>query len=561
MKCPNCHAENRENAKFCDQCGFPLQGKIAEIAALADAEDSEWDAIERKDGVADDEDEETASGSESDELSESDAAEDTPDVPDTLDTPVDDAEAESETEADQNGADGEEDHGQKAEPAPLPAADETDDAEDNSKVEAVETEDVSTDVADDAKAEPDESAGKTVTLPRITPEDFQHEASKTMKLPPISADTTADLSGFTQSITGEQILDPYQEKLVRDFKPAKPDFHDGQTMEMPVITDEDEPQTTDFKASSTVKKSHKSAKIVGAIIGVLAVVAIVALAVTYQMQLWGGKVVPDVSGMTQSEATSTLEASGFTVRATQVKSDDDAGYVLVEDPEAGARAPEGSEVVIHISVNRVIPDVVGKTQDEATALMNDEGFTAVTYKTERSDEEKGSVLSVSPDAGTVAAAAAEITVTVAEPYTVPDVSGMTVAQAEQAIRDAGLTPNPAYVDTTAYTDGSLIGIDPVAGTEVQSDSYVTVSIARARAAQLNAATRSYLASGSTVTIQGVNYIVNSLDSVSYVGNNTTAYTITATPYVSLLGETISGSARTVTGQIVWTDDNKVSAIS
>ena len=26
MKCPNCETENRESAKFCDECGFPLLG-------------------------------------------------------------------------------------------------------------------------------------------------------------------------------------------------------------------------------------------------------------------------------------------------------------------------------------------------------------------------------------------------------------------------------------------------------------------------------------------------------------------------------------------------------
>ena len=36
MICPNCHNNNRENAKYCDECGFPLTGLIAENAQKAD---------------------------------------------------------------------------------------------------------------------------------------------------------------------------------------------------------------------------------------------------------------------------------------------------------------------------------------------------------------------------------------------------------------------------------------------------------------------------------------------------------------------------------------------
>ena len=33
MICPNCQTENRDQAKFCDECGFPLSGLIAQVAA------------------------------------------------------------------------------------------------------------------------------------------------------------------------------------------------------------------------------------------------------------------------------------------------------------------------------------------------------------------------------------------------------------------------------------------------------------------------------------------------------------------------------------------------
>ncbi len=33
MICPNCQSENKDGAKFCNDCGFPLTGRMAAVAA------------------------------------------------------------------------------------------------------------------------------------------------------------------------------------------------------------------------------------------------------------------------------------------------------------------------------------------------------------------------------------------------------------------------------------------------------------------------------------------------------------------------------------------------
>lgn len=35
MICPNCRTDNRDGAKYCDECGFPLAGKIAALTNAA----------------------------------------------------------------------------------------------------------------------------------------------------------------------------------------------------------------------------------------------------------------------------------------------------------------------------------------------------------------------------------------------------------------------------------------------------------------------------------------------------------------------------------------------
>ena len=59
--------------------------------------------------------------------------------------------------------------------------------------------------------------------------------------------------------------------------------------------------------------------------------------------------------------------------------------MLLTDPGSGGRAEEGSEVVIHVAVPRIVPDVVGKTRDEAAKLLEAEDFARVTFAEEKSD--------------------------------------------------------------------------------------------------------------------------------------------------------------------------------
>ena len=128
-----------------------------------------------------------------------------------------------------------------------------------------------------------------------------------------------------------------------------------------------------------------------------------------------------------------MAAKGFVAQAVEVKSDDPQGTVLSSDPEQGHRAEEGSTVTLSVAVPRIVPAIVGATSEEAAQALEAEGFTAVTYTEEKSNEAAGTVLAVSPEAGTEAKSGDAITVTVAVPYTVPDVEGMSEADARKII--------------------------------------------------------------------------------------------------------------------------------
>ena len=219
-----------------------------------------------------------------------------------------------------------------------------------------------------------------------------------------------------------------------------------------------------------------------------------------------------------------------------------------------------AEVVIHIATARAIPVIVGKTKEEAETALADEGYENVAFEGERSDEPEGTVLSVTPEAGTRAKSTYAIVVKVAEPYVVPDTTAMNIDAAAAAIQEAGLRYDVSYVDTESQPEGTVLGTQPAAGSKVTSDTVVVVSVARARGAQLMQLTRALLSPGSTIAIDGVSYDIDSLDSVEYLGNDTVAFTVTGRPFTYFMGQYISLDSRQVSGQVVWTADNGIADI-
>ncbi|MFJ1575288.1 MULTISPECIES: Stk1 family PASTA domain-containing Ser/Thr kinase [unclassified Streptomyces] len=89
--------------------------------------------------------------------------------------------------------------------------------------------------------------------------------------------------------------------------------------------------------------------------------------------------VPDVTGESVEDATAELEDQGLTVRvaAERVNSPEDAGSVARQSAAEGAQLARGDTVTLTVSQGpRMIsvPDVTGKTTDEATKLLKEAGF-------------------------------------------------------------------------------------------------------------------------------------------------------------------------------------------
>ena len=188
------------------------------------------------------------------------------------------------------------------------------------------------------------------------------------------------------------------------------------------------------------------------------------------------KAIPDVSGMSETEAQNELEEAGFKVTSSfQYDDSVESGKVINTTPEAGTKAEKGSTVTMLVSQGsnkKTVPDVRGMADATAQSTIKSYGFNVGTVTYDYSDSvEKGMVISQTVEPGTKASAGTSISITVSngpKPEEKIEVQSF-VGQQESALKSwassKGLYTNISdsqYSDS--YAKGCIISMTPSSGT-------------------------------------------------------------------------------------------------
>ena len=173
--------------------------------------------------------------------------------------------------------------------------------------------------------------------------------------------------------------------------------------------------------------------------------------------------VPDVMGMNIDQAVSVLKQAGLTETHKAMPSDTvELNQVYVQNPEAETTVRKGDAVILVISSGPVpfeMPDVVGKTAEEATTLLNAKKMTITRDRAASTDVPKGSVMSQVPAAGEQVTRDDPVTLTISGGSTVvPSLQGCTLQKAEEMLSKQNLTlmPSLKYVITDNEEEHGLI---------------------------------------------------------------------------------------------------------
>jgi len=193
-------------------------------------------------------------------------------------------------------------------------------------------------------------------------------------------------------------------------------------------------------------------------------------------------VVPDVVGLNQGDAEAAITAAGLTVGTIneEYNCTVPAGQVISQDPTAGTLAELDSAVDLVISLGPLsVPDVVGMNVVDAVLAIFGADLTIGTINEEYScTVPVNEVISQDPVAATCVDPGTAVDLVVSlGPLAVPDVVGMSQADAEAAIIAAGLAVgNVTEEFSCTVPAGDVISQDPVAGTCVDPGTAVDLVV-------------------------------------------------------------------------------------
>jgi len=197
-------------------------------------------------------------------------------------------------------------------------------------------------------------------------------------------------------------------------------------------------------------------------------------------------IVPDVVGMTEAAAESALASSSLRVGDISYEYSDTVLYaqVISQDPKGGTWVSEDTTVDLVICGPQMVdvPDVVGMSQADAESEITSAGLiaeqAAINPYLYSDTVPAGHVIRQDPAGGTSVCIGASVGLVICEKYEVPNVVGMTEADARGALSSLHLGVanciSREWSDTVP--EGRIISQDPEAGTWVRRNYSVDLVI-------------------------------------------------------------------------------------
>jgi serine/threonine protein kinase len=190
--------------------------------------------------------------------------------------------------------------------------------------------------------------------------------------------------------------------------------------------------------------------------------------------------VPSIVSQTLDDARASLASRHLQLNVTERDPNDHivADAIISQDPAAGAQLAPGSTVNVAVSsgpAQQTVPDLAGLLLADASSKLDALGLETTIVYAEEPTAPVGTVISQQPAASAALAKGSTVTLTIAVPGIIPDVSGKSPAQASALLANYGYK-----VGNTAYkqegTEGTVVGTEPAAGTSEHPGATVTIYV-------------------------------------------------------------------------------------
>jgi serine/threonine-protein kinase len=201
--------------------------------------------------------------------------------------------------------------------------------------------------------------------------------------------------------------------------------------------------------------------------------------------------VPLVEGESLTNATRILEESGLkNYRIVESLHDEEVppGHVLRQFPAAGRKAKKTRQIELTLSAGPVlvvIEGVTGKTELEATLVLEGLGFEVWPVREYSEQEPAGTVIRQDPGEGFTLPRGSRVTITVSQggrPFPMKDLTRATLEEARVWLELFGLRQRLVDQEESEHPAGTVVRQSPAAGEMVQAGDFVDLVVSSGPAA-------------------------------------------------------------------------------
>jgi beta-lactam-binding protein with PASTA domain len=198
----------------------------------------------------------------------------------------------------------------------------------------------------------------------------------------------------------------------------------------------------------------------------------------------GGVAVPQVSGLPVAQATDQVTKAGLVPKEVdQPSSTVHKGIVISTDPANGSLVARGTTVTLKVSSGPPkvrVPDVVHQSDTNARNTLQNAGFQVNEQTDQNSTAPPNTVVRQNPQAGTLAAHGATVTIFVSPGGAqVPNVINQQVDAAEAALRAQGFNNIQVNeVSNPGIPDGTVVSQSPQGGSTVPTDTAIILGVVK-----------------------------------------------------------------------------------
>ena len=193
--------------------------------------------------------------------------------------------------------------------------------------------------------------------------------------------------------------------------------------------------------------------------------------------------VPNVVGLPLADAKEALREAHLKVGEVTKAFDErfEADQVVRQSVKAKQDAPQGSAIDLVVSKGPTpvsVEKVVGLQQDEAVAVLESQGFVVDVQEEFSDKDEKGTVISQTPEKGTDLQPGKTVTIVVSKgppEFPMPNVVGMERDAAVAKLRSLGLLVDVSIVP--GHSGSQVVFQEPASGTTVHAGDLVHIYVA------------------------------------------------------------------------------------